>query len=173
MKRIVILSFLVFAIILILALPASAQRGNVIGVIDTQAFMRDSQSVQEQRNAFMRVLEEKRVFLRSKQEEVQKLEREVRTAGSTLSVEDRTRKNDELAREVKEFNRLREDLAEETRKKDEEITRRIIAELNTVIEDYRKKNKYTLIMERRLVAAYDESVDITADIIKAYDTKKQ
>jgi len=156
-----------------LASPASAQKAPLIGVIDTQAFMRDSKSVQDQRKAFLMVLEEKRGLLRVKQEEVQKLEEELRTGGSKLSSADRSRKSDELAREVKEFQRLREDLNEETRKKNDEITRRILEELNTVVQDYQKKNKYTVILERRLVAAYDDALDITAAIIKAYDGKKR
>lgn len=174
MKRSIFPFFLFFFVIFIfMTAPASAQRTPLIGVFDSHAFMQESKVVQEQRRAFLMVLEEKRGQLRAKQVEVQKLEHELRTEGAHLSPEDRRIKSDELSREAKEFQRLREDLAEETRKKNEEITRQILGELNTLLQDFRKKNKYTLILERRVVAAFDEAVDITAAIIKAYDTKKR
>ena len=164
--------FCVLFIAIVAATPASAQKSALVGVIDTQAFMRDSIKVQEKRQVFLMALEEKQGQLRAKQEAVRKIETDLRESGATLSPADRRTKTDLLEREAKEFQRLREDLAEETRKQDAEISRQILGELSALLQDYQARNKYTLILERRFVAAFDDAVDITADIIKAYDAKK-
>jgi Skp family chaperone for outer membrane proteins len=168
MKRMILLTVLSVVLLLGFFAPVSA-RDPLIGVIDTQAFMRESQSVQKQREEFFAVLKEKRALLHDRQEEVQKLEQELRSSSGSMPAAERSEKSDELAREAKEFQRLREDLAAETQKKNDEITRRILTELSGVVQEYRAKKKYTLVLERRFVAAFDDTIDITADIIKAYD----
>jgi Skp family chaperone for outer membrane proteins len=41
------------------------------------------------------------------------------------------------------------------------------------VGNYRKKQNYTLILEKKSVVAYDEAVDITEKIIELFDKNKK
>ena len=76
------------------------------------------------------------------------------------------------AQQVKELRCLKADLEEELKRKDAELTRKLLTEIRDVVEEYRKKNKITVIFEKRSVVAFDGAIDITDKIIKLYDTVK-
>ena len=84
----------------------------------------------------------------------------------------RKEKAEKLAREVKELRRLRSDLEEELKKKDKDLTRQLLLEIREVVQEYSKKQKFTVILEKRSVVASDNKIDITNKIIKLYDTVK-
>jgi Skp family chaperone for outer membrane proteins len=42
-----------------------------------------------------------------------------------------------------------------------------------IIRDFRKKEKFTFILEKKTVVAHDEGIDITTDVIKLYDARKK
>lgn len=153
--------------------PAWAQKAPLIGVIDTQKFMDNSAAVKSKRQAFLQEIEKKRGALLTKQQEIQKLDAELKSGGAKMAAAERGRKQEELARDLKEFQRMREDLNEEFRRKNEEITRRIFSEVKEIAQDYQKKKKYTLILEKNFIVAADGATDITGDIIKAYDAKNK
>jgi len=41
------------------------------------------------------------------------------------------------------------------------------------VNEFRKKNKFSLILEKKTVVSHDEGIDITKDIIKLYDARKK
>ncbi len=84
----------------------------------------------------------------------------------------RKEKTERLTQEVKELRRLRSDLEEELKKKDAELTRQLLKEIREVVQEYLKKQKFTVILEKRSVVASDDAIDITDKIIKLYDTVK-
>ncbi len=78
-----------------------------------------------------------------------------------------------IASEVKELKYLRSDLEEELKKKDAELTQKLIGELREIVRAFSKKENYTLIMERSAVVAADDAIDITDKIIQIYDAQKK
>ena len=52
------------------------------------------------------------------------------------------------------------------------MTRSLLKEVLGVVQDYAKKKKYTVVMEKNRVVYSEGGVDITDAIIKAYDKKK-
>jgi outer membrane protein len=169
---------------LIIALPALAAQapketavkkdvGIKLGVIDTARIMRDSKAAKNAQTIFLQDLEVKRGILAAKEKEVRLLEEELKNPEAQLSPEERIGKNDRLAKEVKELSRLKTDLEEELKKKDVELTQKLIAELRVIVSTFSKNENYTLILEKSAVVASDTAIDITDKIIQLYDGQKR
>jgi Skp family chaperone for outer membrane proteins len=74
------------------------------------------------------------------------------------------------------FNKKQDELRlleEELNRKNVELTQRILEEVGEIINEFRKKNKFSLILETKTVVSHDEGIDITKDIIKLYDARKK
>ena len=63
-------------------------------------------------------------------------------------------------------------ILEELKRKDRELTQKIVGEVMKVVTAHAKKENYSLIFERSTVMTADEAVDITDTIIKLYDAGK-
>ena len=144
-----------------------------LGIIDTARIMRESKAAKNAQAIFMKDREAKRDILAAKEKEVRLLDEELKSPDATSSPEERTAKNDKLAKEVKELSRLKSDLEEELKKKDVELTQKLIGELRGIVTTFYKKENYTLILEKNAVVASDDAIDITDKIIQLYDGQKK
>ncbi len=142
-----------------------------IGVIDTQKIMMQSKKTAELRTQFLKDLDTRRNEVLDKQKAAQALEEELKAKAADMTYEERRDKTDLLTRRVKEFNRMKEELDEEAKRRDEDLGRRFIRDVGDILRDYQKKEKYTIIMEKGAIVAYDESIDITDKIIEIYDSR--
>jgi outer membrane protein len=147
--------------------------GAKIGVVDTQRVLRESKAAKEARTSLLADIKEKRALFQKKQEEAVRLQRELSRQSKDASPNELSAKREQLAQEVKSLKRLKVDLEEELRRKNMELTKKILQEVREVIRDYRKKKKYTVILEKKTVITADDSIDITAQIIKLYDKKNK
>jgi outer membrane protein len=143
-----------------------------IGVIDTQKIMRESNAAKNARAIFLKDVEAKRNIFNAKQKELQTLQEEINNKGKDMAASVRKEKTEKLSREIKELDRLKTDLEEELKKKDNELTQKLLKEIRDIVIEYRKKEKYAIIHEKQTVVSYDEAIDITDKIIKLYDVVK-
>jgi outer membrane protein len=143
-----------------------------IGMIDTQKIMREAKAAKKARDVLMKDLEAKRAKYKAEEDEARKLEEELKKGGQSMAPAARQEKADKLEKEIKELGRLKSDLEEDFRKKDAELTRKLLKEIYDIVKEYRKKEKFTVILERRYVVTADDAIDITDKIIKLYDAVK-
>jgi outer membrane protein len=144
-----------------------------IGIIDTQEVLKESKAAKKARTLLMDELNEKRSVFSKKQDEVRLLEEEIKIKGDGMTESQRREKNDQLGREVRNLQRLKTDLEEELNKKNVDLTQKILQEVSAVIKEFMKKEKYTLILEKKSVVSSDEAIDITEKILRLYDAKKK
>jgi len=147
--------------------------GIKLGVIDTAKIMRESTAAKNLQAIFLKDREGKRGLLAAKEKEVRQMEEELKKPDPNLSGEARREKTDKLAKEVKELKRLGSDMEEELKKKNAELTQKLIGELREIVKAFSKKENYTLILEKGAVAASDDAIDITDKIIQIYDGQKK
>ncbi len=136
-----------------------------IGIIDTQKLIREAKAAKSARAAFQKELDAKRAILEAKGKEVRTIEEQLKKAPSAKLRED-------LAKEAKEFSRLKSDLEEELKKKDVALAQKIMGELRQIVLSFSKSEGYALILEKSAVVASSEAIDITDKILKIYDEKK-
>jgi len=159
---------------LLAAMPVMAAAAPVkIGVIDTQKILRVSKAAKAAQSVFMKDLEAKRAVYQAKEKEIKALDDELKNQNIKLSAEIRKEKTEKLAQEVKEIKRLGTDMEEELKKKEVELTRRLLSEIAQIVRTFSKKEHYTVILEKSSVIVADDAVDITDRIIKLYDAGKK
>jgi len=143
-----------------------------IGLIDAQKIMQESKAAKRAQAVFFKDREAKMAILMGRQEEVRSLEEELKKDGRNMSPSVRKEKTDQLAHQIKELRRLKSDLEEELKKKNTELKEKLLQEIREIVEEFVKKEKYTVILEKRWVVAADEAIDITDKIIRLYDAVK-
>ena len=172
MKRLIVLTVILLGIVPMLPSTVVLAADVKIGVIDIQRIMKESRAAKNARAVLLKDVEQKRKMLNDKQNEVQAIEEELKAKGKDMTPQARKEKTDNLADEIKELKRLKSDLEEELKKKERELTRRLLIEIRTIVVEYRKKEKFTIILEKRSVVASDEAIDITDKILQLYDVVK-
>ena len=172
MKKFFMLTTLLVGIMTLLPFAAASAASTKIGLIDTQKIMQESRAAKKARDAFLKDVEAKRAELRAKQEEVLALEEELKKERKKMSPSARKQKGEKLQKEIKELKRLRSDLEEELKKKDVELTQKLLLEIGGIVKEFSKKENYTVILEKKSVVAADEAIDITDKIIRLYDDLK-
>ena len=144
-----------------------------LGIIDTTKIMQESKAAKNAQVIFQKDLEAKRGILAAKEREIRLLDEELKDPAAKLSPEERNSKIEKIAKDIKELNRLKSDLEEELKKKDAELTRKLIGEVREIVTALSKKENYTLILEKSAVVTSDNAVDITDKIIQLYDGQKK
>lgn len=173
MKKVLIKSALWVSVFALAAFATVWAASVKIGVIDTQQVLRDSKAAKHARDILLEDLKEKRGLFNRKQDEVRLLEEELKVKGEKMEETERREKTDLLSKEIKNLQRLKTDLEEELNKKNVELTQKILEDVGEIIKDFKKKEKFTLILEKKTVVTHDDGIDITGDIIKLYDSKKK
>lgn len=158
----------------IAAPPRGAAVGGYIkiGIVDMQRVLRDSKTARASRAAFEKELESRRAQIAAKEKEVRNLEGEIGRLDPSVPPEVKRQKADKLKHEIRELNNLRQDIEEELKRKDIEMSQKVIGDIMTVVRTFARNEKFTAIFERNAVMAADEAIDITDRILKLYDQKK-
>lgn len=182
MKR-TILGSLLTIVLIALMLSGSACAGSQkagpgragaykIGVIDTNRIVRESKAAEAARAVLLQDLNEKRATYKAKQTEVVQLQEGLRQMDKSADASTINEKRDALAKEIKRLKRLKIDMEEEINNRNKKLTQRILNEIAGVVQAYSKKENFTLILERKTVVTFDESIDITEAIIQLYDKRQ-
>lgn len=143
-----------------------------IGLIDTQKIMRESKAAKKAKELLMKDLEAKRAQYKGEEDQARKLEEELKKGAPSMTPAARQEKAEKLEKEIKELGRLKSDLEGDFRKKDAELARKILGEISEIVNELLKKEKFTVILEKRYVVAADDGIEITDKVIRLYDAVK-
>jgi outer membrane protein len=156
------------------AAPKAAAGGGPqkIGMVDMQKILRESKNSQRVRTAFMKDVEKRKAAIIAKEGEIRKLEEEFKVLDPGV-MDARKKKGDQLKHEMRELQYLREDAEGELKRKEMEITQKVIGEIVLVVRNYARGERFTIILDRMAVITAEESVDITDRILKLYDAQKK
>jgi outer membrane protein len=143
-----------------------------LGIIDTQRIMTQSKAAQEAMALFNKEYQEKTSQLSAKQQAAQMLQDEINQKGKDMSQEVLADKTEQLSRQIKEFNRLKNDAEEDLESGYEELNQKLLREIAEVVEEFSKNESYTMILEKNSVVSNDDAIDITDQIIDLYDAIK-
>ena len=79
-----------------------------------------------------------------------------------------------ISRVSKNCSGSKKDIKEELQQRDTDLTKRILNELFEILQTLGKEGGYSMILEKNegAVIYADETIDLTGDLIKAYDASK-
>jgi len=176
MKRfaIVVSVFIIFLMALPAgAAPKAAPAGFVkIGMVDMQKVLRESKNARNTQSVFMQDVAKRQVAIAAKESEIRKLEEEFNRL-EPGALEARKKKGDQVKHEMRELKYLREDAEGELKRKEVEVTQKIIGDIMQIIRNYARSERFNIILDRMAVITAEETFDITDKIIKLYDAKKK
>ena len=142
-----------------------------VGIINMQRIFAESKQARHYTAAFRKELEGKKEILSEKEKELRKLDDELKNPAAKLTASVIREKSDKLVRESQQLQRLRAGMEEELRKKDEELSRKIVADIKKIVISLSQSEGYTLILEKNATILSDIAMDITDKVIKLYDSQ--
>ena len=92
-----------------------------------------------------------------------------------LSLDAKEDKRKELGQRSRRYKYLENEFLQEKKEMEVETVRIVGTDIQKIVEEIGKKDNYTMILEKRAVGFLynDEKIDITDEVIKAYDKMKQ
>ena len=173
MKRILLLVFFL-ACVAVFPQGAVAADGAGIGYVDLQKVLNLSNAGKKAKEQLSERVKKFQDEINKKQEDLKKLKDVLEKQGAYLSEKAKSEKDREYQLGLKEFQRLTKDAQEDLQAKDEELTRGILVEIEKVVQDYGKKNDFTIIFIRNESMLFaNEKADVTDAVLKIFDSSNK
>jgi outer membrane protein len=170
-----LMRFSLFVIGLLLLTPVLAHsQGTKIGVIDLQMVISNSRAGKAAKSAFEAEFKQKQQIIESKSKQLDAMKNEFIQNGPVMNEATRKQKADQIDMLDKELQRSRADFRDELQKRDYELLGKILKDLDGILQNIGKSEGFTIIIEKTEAGVIYEAptVDITQQVIKAYDATK-
>lgn len=142
-----------------------------IGIINIAKIMQESKQAEKARN------ELKKKF-GSQQDDLTKLQAKIKADQDTLSKDktvlakkDLQKLQDQFENNKREFQRKQQAFVQDLQVAQTQVMRDLSQDLNKIVQDIAKNDKYDLILQRDQVVFASDSVDITAAVLKELNKK--
>jgi outer membrane protein len=143
-------------LIVLLAGAMGAAEEYKIGYVDLQRALNESSAGKQAKEKFTAEVKRAESDILRRKDEVEKLDKEK-----------------QFIQMQKDYERKVKDTKDELQIKDAQLTKGILEDLVTIIKNYGKENKYTIIFEKsETVLLYaTESIDLTDKVLSLYDSQ--
>jgi outer membrane protein len=174
MNRVFFLALTLITLFLVQTGSATAQPVR-IAVVNLDKFQQTSRSFQKTGAAMKSKFEELQKKLDDERNILAKLEEDFKKQSMMLSLDAQEDKKRELERKRRYYKYLHDEFTQEMKDTEVEAIRKVMGELEKVVEKIAEQEGYTLILERRTMGLiyYSKAVDITDRVIEAYDKTYQ
>ena len=144
-----------------------------IGFIDVQRAISESQAGKRAKDKFQAQIKKAEGDLLKEKTELERLKADLDKKGPLLKDEERRSLEAELQRRYTNYQRGMTDQQQDLRQKESEMTAEILKELEKIVDEVGKAEKFTLILERSQVLYSDQGIDITNRVIDAYNSRNK
>lgn len=167
-KKVVALSFS-FALLLGSAVHASAEMK--IAVIIPQKLIATSKAGKDAAEQLKVKKEAAQKKLDAKAKQLKAYEDDVRKRVMMLSAEEKKKVGEDLDKQQREAQRMKEDLERDLQKAEQEILGEVNRFLGKVINDFGEANEYDLILDAQAAVYFSDTPDVTDEVIKLADSQ--
>jgi len=146
-----------------------------IAYVDMQKALNYCEAGKEAKKQITLDVERMQKAFAGKQKELEKLKEDLEKRGSVLSESVRREKEREYQTKLRDLQRLQRDYEEDLRRKDREMTDRILKTLEAIVKKIGEEGKYTVILERNQPAVIyiSSALDLTDEVIRISDQKQK
>lgn len=146
-----------------------------IGVVNMQKLQEKSKVFQKMKEALKNKFQDLQKKLDNEKSELIKLEEDLKKQGMMLSLDAKEGKQKELKKKSRHYKYLFGEFTQEMKEAELEARKRLGKAIEKEVHKIGKTKAYTLILEKRGVGLlyYSDAVDITDEVIKAYDKTQQ
>lgn len=158
-------------ILLLLPTVGWTQERVKIGFIDIQRAISDSVAGSKAKERFREQVKKVEGDLLKEKHELERLKAEMDKKGPLLKEEERRSMEMDLQRRYVGYQRSMQDSQQELRMRENALTADILKDLEKVVNEVGKAEKFTLILERSQVLYSDQGIDITNKVLELYNSR--
>ena len=155
----------------LLFFPSIERSQMKIGFIDVQRAISESQAGKRAKDRFQAQVKKAEADLLKEKQELERLKSELDKKGPLLKEDERRNLEGDLQRRYVNYQRTMTDQQQELRQKEGEMTGDILKELEKIVNEVGKAEKFTLILERSQILYSDQAIDITTKVIDVYNSR--
>ena len=163
--------WLVIAALALSASFASAQERMKIGYIDVQRVIAESQSGKRAKERFQAQVKKAEADVLKERQELERLKSDLDKKGPLLKEEERRNMETDLQKRSVILQRSMNDYQQDLRQKENEMMQDILKEVEQIVNEVGKAEKFTLIFERSQIIYSDQGIDITSKVIETYNSR--
>ena len=142
-----------------------------VGFIDIQRAITESNAGKRAKEKFQAQVKKVEADLLKEKLELEKLKNDLDKKGPLLRDDERRNLEAELHRRYLNYQRNMSDQQQELRQREGEMTGNILRDLEKIVDELGKAEKFTLILERSQILYSDQAIDITNRVIEAYNSR--
>jgi outer membrane protein len=152
------------------AAPLAAQAVKV-GVVDMQKFQKNSKAFQKASVSVKRKFDDMQQKLNAERDALSKLDEEFKKQSMMLSLDAQEDKKRELEKKQRHFKFMYDDFSQDMKETEMDAIKKIMKELEKIVEKIGEKEGYTIILERRTIGLlyFNSTIDLTDRVTEAYD----
>jgi len=170
MKGLICLCLGIFAMVFLQPAPLAAQAVK-IGVVDLQRFQKNSKAFQKASVSVKKKFDDMQQKLNDERNAVAKLDEEFKKQSMMLSLDAQEDKKRELDKKQRQFKFMYDEFTQEMKDTEMDAIKKIMKELEKIVEKMAEKEGYTIIFERRTLGLlyFNNAIDLTDRVTDAYD----
>ena len=174
MKKVSIFFFGAAFLIAVIA-PALADEPLKIAYVDMQKALNQSEVGKEAKKTITQEVEKMEKSFSGKQKELEKLREDLEKRGAVMSETVRKEKERDYQARLRDLQRLQRDYEDDLRRKDRELTERILKDLDGIVKKIGEERKFTIILEKNqpAVVYISNTLDLTDEVIKILNEKRK
>ena len=158
----------------LLCVPAvGAQERVKIGFIDIQRAISDSNAGKRAKERFQTQVKKAEAELLKEKTELERLKADLDKKGPLMKEEERRNSEADLQRRFVNYQRTMTDQQQELRQKEGALTGDILKELEKIVNEIGKTDKFTLILERNQILYSDQGIDVTNKVIEVFNSRNK
>lgn len=144
-----------------------------IGFVDIQRAITESNAGKRAKERFQAQVKKAEADLLKEKSELERLKTDFDKRGPLLKDEEKRNLEGDLQRRFVNYQRGMQDLQQELRQKENEMTADILRELEKIVGEVGRAEKFTLILERNQILYSDQAIDITNRVIEVYNSRSK
>lgn len=160
---------IVLALLIALALPATASAEGKMGYVDLQRALSESSAGKRAKDNFKVEVDRLQSRLQRQKEEIEGLKAQLDKKAAVMKAAEREEMEDDFRKKMRDFEREYKDTQTDLQKKDTDLTGKILRDLQKVIQDFGTRGDYSMIVEMSSLLFADKALDLTDEVIREYD----
>ena len=150
---------------------SDAQEKVKIGYVDIQKVISESQAGKRARDRFQAQVKKAEGDILKERQDIERLKTDLDKKGPLLKDEERRNLEADLQKRSVILQRSMSDHQQDLQVKNNEMMSEILKELEKIVNEVGKAEKFTLILERSQILYSDQGIDITSKVVETYNNR--
>ena len=144
-----------------------------IGFIDIQRAISESTAGKRAKDKFQSQVKKAEADLLKEKQELERLKSDLDKKGPLMKEDERRNLEADLQRRYVNYQRTMGDQQQELRQREGALTADILKDLEKIVNEVGKSEKFTLILERNQILYSDQGIDVTNKVIELFNSRNK